>query len=375
MTDKLRRVTVTAVTGLGLCLTLLPAGAAQAQAPTRVPCNDIAALRAAINEANTAGSSIVLAPRCVYNLSQPDNADDGLPEITGKVRISGKDTYIQRGTGSSQPYRIFHVREGGSLSVESVTVRGGQTTAASGHGGGFFNDRGKLTLKNVTVSNNQGSVGGGIWNQLGTLTLKDSTVRDNRGGFGAGVATNGTMRMSGGGIRDNVGQIWGGGLANAGDTKLDHVSVGGNTSSDNGGGIMTLAINSETGPLRADFTKVRGNIAQTDGGGIQTGADEPTTLYRSTVSHNTANGGPTSGGGIANPGTRFSLFIGTNGAVTQKKNDGNSTKQPTPFDVNLIRSTVFKNHPTNCAPPNSVPGCDAVGSAPTTTKPAKPGRD
>jgi hypothetical protein len=32
--------------------------------------------------------------------------------------------------------------------------------------------------------------------------------------------------------------------------------------------------------------------------------------------------------------------------------------------VNLIRSAVFKNFPTNCAPPGSVPRCDAVGSAP-----------
>ncbi|MGW1042076.1 hypothetical protein [Streptomyces sp. NPDC002547] len=39
MTDTLRRATVTAVTGLGLCLTLLPAAPAQAQPATRVPCN------------------------------------------------------------------------------------------------------------------------------------------------------------------------------------------------------------------------------------------------------------------------------------------------------------------------------------------------
>lgn len=382
MTETRRRVTLTAVTGLGLCLTLLPAGQAHAHAQaqqqaqhaaTRVPCNDIAALTTAINDANTGGGSIVLAPRCVYDLTRADNPDDGLPEITGNVRISGADTYIQRGTGTSSPFRIFHVKEGGSLSVDSVTVRGGQTTAASGHGGGFFNDRGRLTLTDVTVSNNQGSVGGGIWNQRGTLRLDETTVRDNRGGFGAGVATNGTMTMWAGAIRDNQGQIWGGGLANAGDTKLNHVQVDGNTSGDHGGAIMTMAINSQTGPLRANYTRVRENIAQTDGGGIQTGANEPTTLYRSSVNHNTANGGPTRGGGIANPGTRFSLFIGTNSTVKRKQSGGDSAKnaknaknQPTPFVVNLIRSVVFKNYPTNCAPPGSVPRCDAVGSAPAT---------
>ena len=42
-------------------------------------------------------------------------------------------------------------------------------------------------------------------------------------------------------------------------------------------------------------------------------------------------------------------------------------------EVNLIRSAVFKNTPDNCAPPNSVPRCDAVGSAPATNTP-EPGR-
>ncbi|HEV7625131.1 MAG TPA: hypothetical protein VGO89_01385, partial [Streptomyces sp.] len=115
MTDTLRRACLTAVTGLGLCLTLLPAGQAQAQAPkapTRVPCNDIAALKTAIDTANSNGGSIVLAPRCVYSLTAADNADDGLPEITGTVRISGGDrTTIQRSPSATGGFRIFHVQQ------------------------------------------------------------------------------------------------------------------------------------------------------------------------------------------------------------------------------------------------------------------------
>lgn len=370
MTDTLRRVTVTAVTGLGLCLTLLPAGQAQAQAqaPTRVPCNDIAALKAAIDNANTGGGSIALAPRCVYSLTAADNADDGLPEITGNVRITGDRTTIDR--NSAAAFRIFHVRQGGSLELKSITVRNGETTSESAHGGGIFNDRGTLTLTGSTVRNNSASTGGGIWNQLGTLNLKNTTVSNNRATFGGGVATNGTMTMQGGALRDNTGGFWGGGLANAGDTKLNHASVDGNDSGEYGGGIVTMAINLETGPLRLNSTKVRGNIARTDGGGILTGADEPTTLERSSVSHNTSNGGPATGGGIENSGRILRLFIGTTGSPThdEAKAKGNSTKQ-TPHRVNLIRSTVFKNHPTNCAPPGSVPRCDAVGSAPASKAP------
>ncbi|WP_181763881.1 hypothetical protein [Streptomyces albidus (ex Kaewkla and Franco 2022)] len=372
MTDKLRRATVTAVTGLGLCLTLLPTGQAQAQAPIRVPCNDIAALKAAIGTANSSGGSIVLASRCVYSLVSADNTDDGLPEITGKVRISGDRTIVQRAP-ASPAFRIFHVTRGGSLSLKSLTVRGGESAPVTGsNGGGILNERGAVTLTGVTVRNNVSSgLGGGIANLLGTLALKDTTVKDNSAVWGGGVGTNGTMTMRGGALRDNAGGNWGGGLANGGRTTLDHVSVDGNYDGDLGGGIITLAIDQHTGPLRLNFTQVKGNNAQTSGGGLFAGSEEPTTLYRSSVSHNSANGGPATGGGIANSGPSLSIDLGP-GSGAKQKSSKSGPAQP-PFDVNLIRSTVFKNTPTNCAPPGSVPRCDAVGAAPGTKAPHRHG--
>ncbi|WP_381802294.1 hypothetical protein [Streptomyces niveus] len=366
MTDTLRRVALTAVTGLGLCLTLLPAGQANAQPTTRIPCNDVAALKAAITTANTSGGTITLAPHCVYTLTQADNPDDGLPEITGNVRIHGDHTTIQR--NSAESFRIFHVRQGGTLSLHSVTVRFGETTLVSSNGGGIFNDRGTLHLTDATVRSNRAGTGGGVWNQLGTLTLKNTAVRENRAAFGGGVATNGTMTMEGGTLSENTSAFWGGGLANAGKTTLNHVSVKDNDSGELGGGILTLAINNTTGPLRLDSTQVKGNIAGTDGGGILTGSNEPTTLHRSTVTRNTANGGPTAGGGIENSGRLLGLFIGTNSTSTKKENTDDSVKL-TPHTVTLIKSTVVKNTPTNCAPPGSVPGCDTGGHAPPTKKP------
>ncbi|NLU72477.1 hypothetical protein HCC61_07270 [Streptomyces sp. HNM0575] len=377
MTDMLRRVCVPAVTGLGLCLTLLPAGQAQAQAqaPTRVPCNDIAALKKAIDDANTGGGSIVLARDCTYSLTAEDNTDDGLPEITGKVRISGNRTLIQRAPSASAAFRVFHVTQTGSLSLDSVTVRGGDASGDGfgAGGGGILNDRGRLTLTGVTVRNNSsGFLGGGIWNNVGTLSLKNTTVRDNTSGNAGAVATSGTMTMQGGALRDNTASSWAGGLANAGDTKLNRVSVAGNNVGEGagglGGGIMTLGISSgsglQTGPLRLNSTRVGGNIAETSGGGIFVGEDQPTTLYRSVVTRNTANGGPARGGGINNDGQGFGIIIRPTGSPERQPGKaGGAGEQQLP-EVHLIKSTVFKNTPTNCAPPNSVPRCDAVGSAP-----------
>jgi hypothetical protein len=51
---------------------------------------------------------------------------DGLPGITGKVRIYGDATTVER--DSAESFRIFHVRQGGSLSLKSLTVRGGETS-------------------------------------------------------------------------------------------------------------------------------------------------------------------------------------------------------------------------------------------------------
>ncbi|MEW2471879.1 hypothetical protein AB0919_44035 [Streptomyces sp. NPDC046994] len=349
MTDTLRRATVTAVTGLGLCLTLLPAAPAQAQPATRIPCNDIAALKTAITNANTGGNGrIVLAPRCVYTLTSADNPGDGLPEITGKVSIIGDDTTIER--NSAAPFRIFHVRQSGSLSLNSITVRYGETGADDSDGGGILNAGGALTLTDSTVRNNRAGTGGGIWNQRGTLVLRNTTVSNNRAGFGGGVATNGTMTMQGGALRGNTSGAWGGGLANAGNTTLNNTSVENNDSGDLGGGIITLTINLQTGPLRLNSTQVSGNIARNDGGGIRFGSSERTTLYRSTVTHNTSNG--SSGGGISNPGSFLRLFIGTSARMDAQQN----TTLP-PFPVDLIRSSVVRNFPANCFPLRSVLGC------------------
>jgi hypothetical protein len=378
MTQTLRQATVTAVTGLGLCLTLVPAVQAQAQQATfRIPCNDIAALKSAIEDANTGGGRIILAPRCSYSLTSADNTDDGLPEITGKVRISGDRTIIQRAPSISAAFRIFHVTRTGDLSLDSITVRGG---IASGNGfgeagGGLFNDHGRLTLTDSTVRNNSSSfLAGGIWNNVGTLTLKNTSVRDNSSDVGGAVATSGRMTMEGGALHDNTAAFWAGALANAGNTKLNRAAIGGNNVGDGrggiGAGIMTMEISSgsgiQSGPLRLNSTDVRNNIAETSGGGIFVGFDQPTTLYKSVVTRNTANGGPTQGGGINNDGRLFGVIIRPTGdPVRQQKKEksGNSAKQ-TPPAVNLIRSAVFKNFPTNCAPPGSVPRCDAVGSAP-----------
>src|SRR5262245_59495514 len=132
MKMTLRSGAVAAAFGVGLSLAMVPTVPASAAAPSeiRVPCNDITALQNAINQANASANAgrITLASHCTYTLTAADNPDDGLPEITGNVTISGRDTTIRRAPDATQDFRIFHVPAAGgarSLTLNSLTISGG----------------------------------------------------------------------------------------------------------------------------------------------------------------------------------------------------------------------------------------------------------
>ena len=160
----LRSGAVTAAVGVGLTLAVLPAvPAGAAGGGSHVRCNDIAALKNAITQANTSGGRITLASHCTYTLTAPDNTDDGLPEITGNVTISGRDTTIRRAPNATQDFRILHVVSGGNLTLNSLTISGGSVGAARS-GGGISNNSGTLNLNRSVVKGNSAGTGGGITN-------------------------------------------------------------------------------------------------------------------------------------------------------------------------------------------------------------------
>jgi hypothetical protein len=254
--------------GLGGGAAILLAGflaAAPAQASTgkTVPCKS-AALIAAINTANSnGGGTINLAPGCTYPLTAANNSTgggNGLPVITGRITLNGFRTTI---AGNDTTFRIFLVSGSGNLTLQGLTITGGNT---GGPGGGIFNDEGTLTLDHSTVTGNTTAMGGG------------------------GIAS-GTM-----------------GTGPVGTTTLNFSQVNGNTAADgaSAGGILNHA-----GTLILNFSQVNGNTAAGGGGGIASGTGNGgaagasiLTLNASQVNGNTSLGGPTAGaGGIANGGT------------------------------------------------------------------------
>ena len=269
--------------GTGAAILFLAAvPAAQASTGATVPCSGPgggpAGLIAAISTADASGGATInLAAGCTYALTAANNTnpmlgDNGLPVITSRIILNGFRTTI---AGNDTSFRILMVTGSGNLTLQGLTVTGGNT----------------------------GGLGGGIFNLEGTLTLNHSEVTGN--------ASEGAMMSAGGGIAS--GTL---GTGPLGTTTLNFSQVNGNTTSGSAGGILNHA-----GTLTLNASQVNGNSAAVGGGGIASGTggmggngSSNLTVSFSQVNGNTSNGGPLAGaGGIANGGTAIISASQVNG--------------------------------------------------------------
>jgi hypothetical protein len=257
----------------GAAFSLLAAApAARAATTVNIPCSGPgggpAGLVAAISAANaTGGATINLAAGCTFQLTTANNTSptlgsNGLPVITSPVTMNGAGATI---AGNDSSFRILEVSGTGNLTLQGLTITGGNT---AGMGGGILNLEGALTLNHSQVTHNAA--------QGGPMSA------------GGGIAT-GTL-----------------GAGPLGTTTLNASRVTANTTSGSAGGILNRG-----GTLTLNASQVSGNTAANGGGGIASGTGGVGTnsasnlvLNSSQVTGNTANGGPRAGaGGIANGGT------------------------------------------------------------------------
>src|SRR5262249_19547821 len=134
---------VTAMTVLGLALASPPV---QAETFT-CGAGDVSCLIAAVNVANANGhKNTIRLEAGRYTLTDVDNDTDGpngLPSITSHLAIKGASadmTSVARASGAPN-FRLLHVGTSGNLTVDQVTVTGGDLVfTGDGRGGGFFNN-------------------------------------------------------------------------------------------------------------------------------------------------------------------------------------------------------------------------------------------
>ncbi|MFJ6756975.1 hypothetical protein ACIQNK_18370 [Streptomyces sp. NPDC091273] len=371
---------------VGMCMAASPA---MAQAPNKVSiaCGDVAALIAAVEQANTdaAGGTINLAKDCAYRFVD-DFGDSGnaLPSITGNVAIVGHNsTLIRSVTGGSPLFRLLSVDEGGTLTLKGLTVTGGRT---DGNGAGIAN-AGTLRLEDSKVAGNQtGGNGGGISNEGGDVTLVDTEILTNVAtsatevpGNGGGLSNSatGTLTLHKSTVAGNTADENGGGIQNEGELKVEHGLITNNEARDgNGGGINNL------GTAKIKHTKLIENWAGLNGGAVNNAAGGTLEIKQSALANNKAGN---DGGAVNNAGTATlkktkveSNSAGHDGGginnaeeaggdVTQltlehttvaenrAANAGGGINNQPDAVVTLKESKIIKNLPENCA--GAVPGC------------------
>ena len=240
---------------------------------------DVEQLRTAINTANALNVPIEISlAEFSYTLEGVDNTTDGvngLPSITGDITIIGPGaptTFIERQVGAA-PFRIFHVDGDGSLTLQGVSLSGGQADPDDEEGLIF-------------------GCGGGILNH-GSLTLVESEVQDSFAIDGGGICNLGTLDFIRSTFDSNHADIDGGGLYNDDDTAatLTNSTVSNNTAGNDGGGIWntgTLGLfNVTVTQNEADELPFGASDGVGDGGGISNASSGSVSMQHTILAGNT----------------------------------------------------------------------------------------
>ncbi len=277
-------------------------------------------------------------------------------------------------------------------------------------GGGIEINGGKATLNYSVVSENTAvgnasagffATGGGIDGD-GTLTLDHSTVTHNtvetvgyggNGDFGGGISFGGTLIMRDSVVSYNVAKTiggnsttGGGGMDVGGTVTLDHCVIRDNVALAEGQGPSFISaeaggIGIGEGTMTLKDSLVYSNTATVgksvsgtaEGGGIAADAglgapvNAKLTLDNTDVHCNIARAleGVAQGGGIYNSATGTSSLdvskVTENAAqgngIDNSQGGGIYNGNTASGSVTLTDSTVKDNHPNQCDPTGSVPGC------------------
>ncbi|MFE3767772.1 hypothetical protein ACFXPI_39090 [Streptomyces sp. NPDC059104] len=378
------------VAGVGLCAATAPAAAARAPLGISVACGDTAGLVTAVNRANARpeGATITLAENCAYRFEDGyGNSGTALPAFTGRISLIGEHTTLIRSVRGGVPrFRILAVNERGRLTLKGVTVAGGHTDGdgggianegtlwvenskvvgnrAGGDGGGISNEGGQVTLVHSEVLTNVAAStatsassgsgnGGGLDNDgAGLLTLRKSIVAGNTAdGDGGGIRNRGTLVVESSHVKQNEARDSGGALGNLGSARIEDSRFPENRAGLDGGAVDNGGI----ATLEVRGTAFVDNKAGRDGGAI--GNEGAALLKESVVEGNQAG---RDGGGIHNAWeegsvpTRLTLDH-TNVAENRAARTGGGTHNSAGAEVVLTESDITGNAPANCA--GTVPGC------------------
>jgi len=141
---------------------------------------------------------ILLEPTTVYQYTTGHNAtDSALPLITDDLiirsAVRGDTAVIERAPGATDLFRLLEVSGDVDLTLQDITIRGGDIPTGLGGGIKFFNTvlphHGSLTLRSTIIEENSALLGGGVFaSGIRSLVIFDSSILDNGADIHAGGA-------------------------------------------------------------------------------------------------------------------------------------------------------------------------------------------
>lgn len=369
------RIFAFALLGL-LVFAFAPVRAAHA-ATIDVPCDDVPALIAAINTANSTPEPDTIAlsgdQSCIYKATIADNTSlefgpNAFPVITTKITIEATGWKRIEGSKGNTGIRFFQVAPTGELVLKNLQLRRGRmaetdtpgvvypggaiyndhgivkinggyllSNEGTGDGGVIYNDGGRVKIRWVNIQGNSAERGGGIFNTAdGKLVLRDSLFWRFGAGYGGAVFNEGqaklarvTFKVSGGA------GLGAGALVNHGMMQVSTGSFIYNHVADGvGGGITNF------GTLSVVNSTFSRNEAKFGGAIWNQGT---LTLANSTFNQNTAL---MDGGAIFNRGTMNILNV-TLANNTAERKGGNIMSKP--GGATTVANTIISGGlPQNC---------------------------
>ena len=308
------------------------------------PANGKFSLREAITKANTtAGADTIVLPAGVFKITISGAGENGNAtgdfDITDAVAIKGAGAGVSIVDGQHLD-RVFDafgtVPSSFKALFQGLTIRDGNMTGVTGHGGGIRVGNADLVVRDCAVTGNRVSLsGGGISNGsmpgTGNVTLVRATVARNVAGDhggGVSVSTSGSdaLALSHCTVWRNSTASFGGGIFAAGTTKATNSTISGNSAALGGGGMYDDGTGTWTN------CSINGNSAGTVGGGLQTAGTA--TLINSTLSGNSAGA---EGGGIR----AFSASL--TDCTVSGNNAGTEGGGIWAITATLLNSTVVEN--------------------------------
>lgn len=299
--------------------------------------NTACTIRAAIQEANARGGEDTIELPAITMQLFLDGRDEN-SAATGDLDIT--DSLVIRGTTNADDEnstvdarsidRVFEIH-GVRVRFEGFTITAGTVIGVPG-GGAIFNNGGELTLSDMNVNGNSGSVRAGGIENAGSLNIADSAISSNSNG-GLYNMENGEATIEDSEFVSNS-RGSGAGIHNRGILEISGTTFNANNATTNPGGAI---FNDNRLTVNTSIFMV--NNAGT-GGGIFNASGGVATVLDSTFQQNLLFGVGGSGGGVVNSVDATMMIRGTTMRDNISDEAGGIHNSG---DLTLVNSTISTN--------------------------------